>query len=107
MMRTAPHEEGAVTSLVEPAGAPDLASQRERSLELDPDLRPRLGAPAGVQNHAQDAVDAEPGVPEAGVGVAFAIHLVVGHGAGAPHSQPPVARGPSARATERSRSRRL
>jgi hypothetical protein len=31
--------------------------------------RPRLRAPARVQHHAQDAVDAGPGVPEAGVGV--------------------------------------
>jgi hypothetical protein len=30
----APHEEGAVTSLVEPPRAPDLAPQRERLLEL-------------------------------------------------------------------------
>jgi hypothetical protein len=37
--------------------------------ELDHDLRSRLRAPAQVQRHAQDAVDAEPGVPEAGVGV--------------------------------------
>jgi hypothetical protein len=39
--------------------------QRERLLELDPDLRPRLRASARAQQHAQDAVDAEPGVPEA------------------------------------------
>jgi hypothetical protein len=39
---------GAVTSLVERPRAPDLAPQRERSLELDPDLRPRLGALLGV-----------------------------------------------------------
>jgi len=39
--------------------------QRERPSELDPDLRPRLRAPPGVQHHAQDAVDAEPRVPEA------------------------------------------
>src|SRR5262245_61342534 len=29
-------------------------------------LRPRLHAPVRVENHAQDAVDAEPGMPEAG-----------------------------------------
>jgi hypothetical protein len=51
---------------VEPPRAPDLAPQRERLLELDSDLRPRLRAAARVQHHAQDAVDAEPGVPEAG-----------------------------------------
>jgi hypothetical protein len=34
---------------------------------LDPDLRPHLSAPARVQHHPQDTVDAEPGVPEAGV----------------------------------------
>jgi len=51
----------------EPAASPDLAPQRKRSLELDPDLRPHLGALAFVQHHAQDALDAEPGVPEAGV----------------------------------------
>src|SRR5206468_1035626 len=59
--------------LVEPPRAPDLALQRERSLELDPDLRPRLGAPARLQHHAQDVVDAEPGVP--GAGVAHFPHL--------------------------------
>ena len=53
---------------VEPPRAPDLAPERERSPELEPDLSPRLRAPARVQHHAQDAVDAEPGVPEAGVG---------------------------------------
>ena len=68
---TAPHEEGAVTSLVEPARAPDLAPQRERPRELDPDLRPRLHAPVRLQHHAQDPVDAEPGVPKAGVGDAY------------------------------------
>jgi hypothetical protein len=51
----------------EPPRAPDLAPQRERTLELDPDHEPRLRAPARVQHHAQDAVDAEPGVPETGV----------------------------------------
>jgi hypothetical protein len=47
--------------------APDLATQRERSPELDSDLRPRFRAPARVRHHAQDSVDAEPRVPEAGV----------------------------------------
>ena len=51
-------------SLVEQPRAPNLAPKRERSFELDPDLRPRLCAPVRVQHHAQDAVDAEPGVPE-------------------------------------------
>jgi hypothetical protein len=32
--------------------------------------RPRVPAPALVQHHAQDAVDAQPGMPEAGVGIA-------------------------------------
>jgi hypothetical protein len=41
----------------------------ERSAELDPDLRPRLRAPVRVQHHAREAVDAESGVPERGVGV--------------------------------------
>ena len=36
---------------------------------IDPDQAPRLRAPSLVQHRAQDAVDAEPGVPEAGVGV--------------------------------------
>src|SRR4029453_15484725 len=43
--------------------------------ELHTDLSPRLRAPARVQHHAQNAVDAEPGVPEAGVGV---VHLPFG-----------------------------
>jgi hypothetical protein len=34
-----------------------------------PNLRPRLRAPSLVPHHAQEAVDAEPRVPEAGVGV--------------------------------------
>ena len=38
--------------------------QRERLLELDADLRPRLRAPVRVQHHAHDAVDAEPRVPD-------------------------------------------
>src|SRR5438552_16539175 len=57
--------------LVQPARAPDLAPQRERLPELDPHYRPRLRAPSLVQHHPQDAVDAEPGVPEAGVGQAM------------------------------------
>src|SRR4029453_5472973 len=57
------------TGLVEPACAPDLTPQRKRLPELDPDHSPRLRAPPRVQHRAQDAVDAEPGVPEAGVGV--------------------------------------
>ena len=55
-----------------------------RLLELGSDLRPRLGAPTRAQHHAQDAVDAKPGMPEALVGVAFSVHLVFGHGVGAP-----------------------
>ena len=47
-------------SLVEAANAPDLAPQRDGSLEFDPDLSPRLRAPVRVQHHAPDAVDAEP-----------------------------------------------
>ena len=62
-----PHEEGAVTSLVEPARAPDLTPQRERPLELDTDHSPRLRAPARVQHHAQDGVDAEPEMLEVGI----------------------------------------
>src|SRR5262249_32634881 len=55
----------ATSTLVEPPHAPDLAPQRERLPELDPDHRPRLRGPAGVRHHAQDTVDAEP----EGVGV--------------------------------------
>src|SRR5215831_4498608 len=36
--------------------------------ELDPDDEPSLPAPARLEHHTQDAVDAEPVVPEAGVG---------------------------------------
>ena len=54
--------------LVEPVGVPDLTPQRERLLELGLDL-PRLRAPVLVQHRVQDAVDAEPGMPEASVGV--------------------------------------
>ena len=64
---TARHEEGAVTSLIELARPPDLAPQRERPPELDANDGPRLRAPSGVQHYPQGAVDAEPGVPEAGV----------------------------------------
>jgi len=53
--------------LVEPPLAPNFAPQLERSLELDPDLRPRLRTPVRLQHQAQDAVDTEPRVPEAGV----------------------------------------
>src|SRR5262249_28132287 len=53
--------------LAEPPRAPDLAPHRERPPELDADDEPRLRAPARMQHHAQDAVDAEPGMPEAGV----------------------------------------
>src|SRR5262245_3541785 len=45
--------------------APDLASQRERPPELDTYDEPRLRAPACGEHHAQAAVEAEPGVPEA------------------------------------------
>jgi hypothetical protein len=55
--------------LVEPARPPDLTPERERPPELDTDDSPRLRTPARVQHHAQDAVDAEPGVSEASVGV--------------------------------------
>jgi hypothetical protein len=44
--------EGAVTSLVEPPRAPDLAPQRERACEFAPHLRPRLCAQAsGTESH--------------------------------------------------------
>src|SRR5438132_2559119 len=64
--------------LLEPPGTLDLAPQCERSLELDSDLRPRLGAPVRMEHHAQDAIDAEPGMPEAGVGVALFVYFVSG-----------------------------
>jgi hypothetical protein len=57
--------------------SPDLAPQLERSLELDPDLSPGLRAPVRAQHHAQDAVDAEPRVPEAGVGVVHFVFLAL------------------------------
>ena len=50
---------------MKPPRAPDLAPQRERTPELDTDDGPRLGAPSRAEHHAQDAVDAEPGVPQA------------------------------------------
>jgi hypothetical protein len=68
--------------LIEPPRAPNLAPQRERSPELDPDLGPRLRAPERMEHHAQDAVDPEPGVPEAGVGV--------GRGFFGPHGRYPL-----------------
>jgi hypothetical protein len=43
-----------------------LNRQREHLREPGLDLRPWRRAPAHMQHHAQDAVDAEPGVPEAG-----------------------------------------
>src|SRR5690348_6912237 len=55
--------------------APDLAPKRERPPELDSNLRPRLRAPTRVQHHAQDAIEAKPGMPKAGVGV---VHLFFG-----------------------------
>jgi hypothetical protein len=77
----APHEEGAVTSLVEPARAADLTPKRQRLLELGLDLRRRVGAPARPSHHAQNAVDAKPRVPEALVGVSLFVHFVSGpHG---------------------------
>jgi hypothetical protein len=60
---------------LKPPSSPDLAPERERFLELGLDLRPRLRAPALVQHHAKQAMDAEPGMPEAGVGV---VHFVFG-----------------------------
>src|SRR6266545_3669564 len=56
-------------SRIEPTGAPDLAPERERLLD-SAFLRPRLHARARVQHRAQDAVDTQPGMPEAGAGVA-------------------------------------
>jgi hypothetical protein len=51
-------------SAVESPRAPDLAPQRECPPELDADDEPFLRAPAWLQHHAQDAVDAELRVPE-------------------------------------------
>jgi hypothetical protein len=63
---------------------PDLAPERERLRELGLHLRPRLRAPACVEHCAEQAIDAEPGVPEAGVGV---VHLPLAHaGHGAWHA---------------------
>ena len=45
-----------------------LNRQREHLREPGLDLRPWRRAPAHMQHDAQDAVDAEPWVPEAGVG---------------------------------------
>jgi hypothetical protein len=53
--------------LVEPARALDLAPQSDRAPELDSDHGPCLRALACLEHHAQDAVDAEPEMPEAGV----------------------------------------
>ena len=53
--------------LIKPPRAPDLTPQPERPTEFDTDDEPRLPAPSGVQHHAQDAGDAQPGVPEADV----------------------------------------
>src|SRR5262249_59697558 len=52
---------------LEPPRATNFAPQRQRPPELDADDEPFLRAPARVQHHAQDAVDAEPGMPEAEV----------------------------------------
>src|SRR4030095_10367800 len=58
-----------VFHLVERPRTPDLASHCGRPSELDTGDGPLLRAPARVEHHAQDAVDAEPvGVPESGVG---------------------------------------
>src|SRR2546428_10123185 len=57
------------SELVKPSRAPDLAPQRQRLLELGLDLWPRLRAPARTEHDPDDAVDAEPRVPEAGGGV--------------------------------------
>ena len=56
----------------------NLTPQRERLFELGLYVRPRLRAPARVQHHAQDAVNAEPEVPEAGVNVAIFISARAG-----------------------------
>jgi hypothetical protein len=47
---------GALRGLIEPPRAPDLAAKRERSPELDADLRPRLRVPASVQ-HQEEHLD--------------------------------------------------
>ena len=61
--------------LVEPPRAPDLTPERERLRDLYFDLRPGLRAPARVKHHAQDAVDAEPGMPDVGISV---VHFAFG-----------------------------
>src|SRR2546428_13289399 len=66
----AQHRRGPDYGLIEPPRSAHLAPKRERPPELDPYLRPRLRAPALVQHRAQDAVNAEPGMPEA-ASVAF------------------------------------
>ena len=52
----APHEEGAVTRLVQPARAADVTSQRERLRERGFHLWP-----ASALQRSASAVDAEPG----------------------------------------------
>jgi hypothetical protein len=52
-----------------PSRAPDLTLQRERLPELDAHHSPHVRAPPRVEHHAQHAINAEPGVPEASVGV--------------------------------------
>ncbi len=52
--------------------------------------RPRLRAPARLQHHAQDAVDAEPGVPETRVSVAHRPLDPRGSTAFSPVQQPAV-----------------
>jgi hypothetical protein len=59
--------------LVEPARSPNLTPQRERLPELNADLSPLLRAPARDAAYAQDAVYAEPRVPEASVGVVHSL----------------------------------
>ena len=49
------------------AAAEEAISSAKREVGVDGDLSPRLRAPARLQHHAQDALDAEPRVPEAGV----------------------------------------
>src|SRR5207245_10621037 len=58
------------------------------------DLRPRLRAPARLQHHAQNAVDAEPGVPEAGA----LVGPRVGEAAECDVEHPPPSGSPSTRA---------
>jgi hypothetical protein len=63
-----PHEPCLVTASRAPARRISLRSASAR-LNSTLDHGPRLTAPAGVQHQAQHPVDAEPGVPAAGVGV--------------------------------------